>query len=420
MAIYNAGADGGNMAQAFAHLAVGIQTINITAGTSAVVTSTGGNSWVTFTGTGLTATGAVPDGGTYTGLQIEVNGPQDYGSITGIANAAFANVDSSEFYRILDGDDTLNGGASGDRLTGGGGGNDVYNGGAGNDAFLAWARSGVPSHTFNGGPENDSIFVQKNILDPGETTLDLRNSTLSSIEAVVIGQANELFLNSGQFGAGLSLTATVIGAPGAALHVTMDAPGAFDLSGLAIIGNPLVEVTGTDEKDQITGTMVADVIDGKKSKDIIDGGDGNDTLMGRNGRDNLSGGDGDDLLLGGVGRDRLDGGMDADSFMFDRIEQASHGLKKKDVIVAFEQGLDTIDLAGIDAKKGKKGNQDFKFIGDMEFDGKSGELRYKQKDRPGDDRDLTIIQGDKDGDGKADFALKVRGLVDFEAGDFVL
>ncbi len=44
----------------------------------------------------------------------------------------------------------------------------------------------------------------------------------------------------------------------------------------------------------------------------------------------------------------------------------------------------------------------------------AGELRYVQRDT------FTMLQGDTNGDGLADFAIRIEGLSDFLVGDFVL
>ncbi len=60
------------------------------------------------------------------------------------------------------------------------------------------------------------------------------------------------------------------------------------------------------------------------------------------------------------------------------------------------------------------GNQAFKFIGVQAFHGIAGELHYVTS---GGSR---IVEGDVNGDGKADFQIKITGLVTLTGGDFVL
>ena len=60
------------------------------------------------------------------------------------------------------------------------------------------------------------------------------------------------------------------------------------------------------------------------------------------------------------------------------------------------------------------GNQDFHFIKKHDFHDHKGELRYKVKD--GD----AYVQGDVNGDGKADFAIVVEHVSKLKADDFDL
>ena len=88
-------------------------------------------------------------------------------------------------------------------------------------------------------------------------------------------------------------------------------------------------------------------------------------------------------------------------------------LVNRDRIVDFSRGQDdTIDLSTIDAKTGG-GNQAFKWIGKQAFHDVKGELRYK------DLGPKVIVQGDIDGDGKADFEILVKTGT-LHKGDFVL
>ncbi|MGH6735809.1 MAG: calcium-binding protein [Methyloceanibacter sp.] len=131
------------------------------------------------------------------------------------------------------------------------------------------------------------------------------------------------------------------------------------------------------------------------------GEDGNDTLIGGKGNDTLDGGAGMDMIRGGRGKDSLFGGTEADIFDFNSIKDSAKG-SKRDVINDLLRGTDTIDLEGIDAKTGVSGNQKFTWIAKQDFHDKKGELRYEDKGNK------VIVQGDVDGDGKADFEILVK------------
>ncbi|MGV3490519.1 MAG: calcium-binding protein [Devosia sp.] len=148
---------------------------------------------------------------------------------------------------------------------------------------------------------------------------------------------------------------------------------------------------------------------------IITAGAGNNRLFGDAGNDTLSGGAGDDLLSGGLGRDILSGGIGADRFDFSDFETGIGA--QRDVITDFES-RDTINLAYMDAKTTRASNQAFAFIADATFSGTAGQLRYAAA--TGDSGPITLIEGDTNGDGVADFQIELRGTHVLTAGDFIL
>lgn len=171
---------------------------------------------------------------------------------------------------------------------------------------------------------------------------------------------------------------------------------------------------GSPLDDQLVGTVFADLIEGRSGKDMLWGHNGNDVIRGEGGDDKLKGGLGNDLIDGGKGRDKLTGDGGADTFFFDNLKDSKVKSKDRDVIRDFDatEG-DIIDLAGIDAKEGGS-DSDFKFIGTAGFSDTKGELRYAEK------ADKVIVKGDVDGDGEADFAIKVKGVTSLAEDDFVL
>ena len=74
----------------------------------------------------------------------------------------------------------------------------------------------------------------------------------------------------------------------------------------------------------------------------------------------VDGGAGDDVLTGGRGVDRLTGGPGADHFVF-----TTPG---RDRITDFQEDIDFIDLADIDANVNYSGNQAFRFVGGAALD----------------------------------------------------
>ncbi len=176
--------------------------------------------------------------------------------------------------------------------------------------------------------------------------------------------------------------------------------------------------------DAVSGDAGNDVLVGREGDDSLSGGDGNDrehggigddTLSGDAGNDKLEGGDGDDTLDGGTGRDALTGGDGADTFVFTADSLAGVGRKIADIIRDFSHADgDHIDLSAVDADLTAAGDQAFSFIGTADFSKTAGELRYLVKG------DKAFVAGDQDGDGRADFVIRLDDVTKLEAADFVL
>ncbi|MEW5963624.1 MAG: M10 family metallopeptidase C-terminal domain-containing protein [Pseudomonadota bacterium] len=144
------------------------------------------------------------------------------------------------------------------------------------------------------------------------------------------------------------------------------------------------------------------------------GNDLDNGLIGSAGRNVLDGGNGDDWIYGGRGRDTLTGGDGADTFAYSHKYDSLPGVARRDTITDFEIGVDTIDLSAIDAKRSKPGNDMFKWIGMQKFHGREGELHYVKK------AGFILVEGDIDGDGRADFQIKLDGLTSITKYDFDL
>lgn len=142
-----------------------------------------------------------------------------------------------------------------------------------------------------------------------------------------------------------------------------------------------------------------------------------DTLTGDAGANGLSGGVGNDVLRGLGGADRLEGGEGADRFVFTATGDSGLGATA-DLIVDFQQGSDRIDLSSIDANLLLRKDQAFSgALMDLAtaFDA-PGQLRFGYDAG----NNTTIVQGDVNGDGAADFEIHLVGQINLMAADFVL
>lgn len=174
-------------------------------------------------------------------------------------------------------------------------------------------------------------------------------------------------------------------------------------------------LTGTSLPETINGFGGSDTLYGKGGNDVLDGGSGNDSLFGGTGADLLKGGDGDDRLRGEAGRDEMWGGTGADAYVFDDGHFGGASAANSDVIHDFNRAQgDSIRLNLVDAKTGITGDQTFSFIGTSALSHVAGQLRYEQISGN------TYVQGDTNGDAVADFWIRVDGLHNLTATDFLL
>ena len=164
--------------------------------------------------------------------------------------------------------------------------------------------------------------------------------------------------------------------------------------------------TGSDTLisiENIIGGSGANSFYGSDMNNVMDGGAGNDLLDGRGG---------DDVLIGGAGRDQLAGRGGNDVFRFDLVRDSAVGANA-DRITDFTRGSDKIDLSRIDAIAGGADDA-FTFIGSGAFSNKAGELRYTSTSAG------TVLAGDTNGDGVADFEILLLNKMIPTSADFLL
>ncbi|MBD9375096.1 M10 family metallopeptidase C-terminal domain-containing protein [Rhizobium sp. ARZ01] len=176
-------------------------------------------------------------------------------------------------------------------------------------------------------------------------------------------------------------------------------------------------VSGTYGNDRLTGTSGNDVLDGKVGNDVIKGGAGNDTLIGGTGVDVLTGGSGRDVFVFASVKDSAPGHS---GFVNNGGFSPLSGAGKRDIVTDFVRGEDRLDVSKIDADLKVAGDQAFVWRGKGEFSGKAGELVFRTFDVKGTANDRTIVYGDINRDGRADFQIELAGLINLTKGDFIL
>ena len=283
-----------------------------------------------------------------------------------------------------EGDDLIDGGSGKDRIDGGSG-YDNINGGSGNDTILASAGH----DTLRGGSGTDLLnigahFKTAAVVDLAAGTADFGGASralLSDIENVTGTRAGDTIAGDG---------------------------AANRLAG----GGGKDVLDGANGNDRLNGGKGNDHLNGGRGNDVVNGGTGNDRLHGNGGADTLFGGGGNDTLAGGQGRDILHGGAGADHFVFRALRDSAPG-SQRDHITDFSKVADLIDVSGMDAKAGVGGNQAFHFITGA-FTGTKGELHAVNAGAN------SIVAGDVDGDGKAEFSILVENVNNLHAADFLL
>ena len=159
---------------------------------------------------------------------------------------------------------------------------------------------------------------------------------------------------------------------------------------------------GGTGNDSLYGGTWGDVLGGDAGNDFLNGQGGHDRLYGGAGADTLYGGNGNDTLVGGAGPDRMSGNAGADVFVF--RSQAEVGLGgARDVIADFTGGQDMMDFSAMGMS----------FSGASGFSNTAGEMIALAS---GGD---TILAGDIDGDGVADFEVMLLGVTSVTGAMFV-
>jgi Ca2+-binding RTX toxin-like protein len=160
---------------------------------------------------------------------------------------------------------------------------------------------------------------------------------------------------------------------------------------------------------------------GNRGDNFITGTSGKNTLRGERGADSLAGNGGDDVLIGGAGRDTLSGGNGRDTFTFAAVSDSGRTQLQADVISDFARGQDKINLRDIDAFAGSGANDTFTWRGGAAFSSLTqGEVRFQKFDLAGAANDHTMVWVDNDADIDVEMAIRLTGLHDLTASDFVL
>jgi Ca2+-binding RTX toxin-like protein len=237
----------------------------------------------------------------------------------------------------------------------------------------------------------------------GARTVEINSAILISGDDVTLG--SQLINNSGVIATRLADGFSIFSTGNVADTVLNSGRIAGDLS----LGN------GSDLLDTSHGTLTGsidmgagnDTVRGSAAADIVFGEAGNDQLFGNAGNDRLEGDRGVDLLTGGAGADR---------FVF-RLGDSGNTVSTEDRITDFSHAQhDGIDLRGfaVATLHANAAPTAFHFIGTKAFTHHAGELHYSVSGGN------AFVSGDFDGNGAADFTIRLDHVSSLVAADFIL
>jgi Ca2+-binding RTX toxin-like protein len=383
---------------------------------------------------------------------------------------ASAETDGDLYLRDFGaGIDIFIGGAGNDLFYGGSGGNDSFDGGAAGSDRVSFSASatGVTVSLATQGVAQDvgggQMVTLNHIEDLSGSVHDDTLTGNDEINAIntngggdtvqcaggddyvnvtMITSAVSITIDGGADNDTLSL---VLGAVNHAVTFSLALQGSAQLidGTESVTATNFESVSATLLDDSLTGDSNGNTLYGNAGNDVLSGGDGDDTLYGdafytyftngagragfaifdsAGGRDTLLGGDGNDILyggaskdklIGGAGHDTLNGDAGADTFVSKKASDSGVGAGNRDVMDFSQSDHDRINLHGIDADTTTGGNQDFHLGGGV-FTNSAGEL-IQFSDGSG----HTIVAGDINGDGTADFEIQLTTAPTLVVGDFV-
>jgi Ca2+-binding RTX toxin-like protein len=308
-----------------------------------------------------------------------------------IGDDTFYLSDQSDLARGFNGNDIMYGYFGDDKLYGGAGNDKSYGQGGADRLYMD-----AGNDTLNGGTGTDWLYVTgstNSVVNLAKTTAQntgYGTDIIKNIENASGGKGVDKFYGTG---------------------------GNNTLKGNN--GNDVL--SGKNGNDKLYGGNNNDKLYGGNNNDKLYGGNNNDKLYGGNGNDLLKGSAGRDILQGDAGKDTMFGGSGADTFVFKKTSDSKVNASKADVIKDFQQGQDHIDLHFIDASTKISGNNAFTFDGTKSFGtSKQGDVYYEKFNNAGTANDYTMVYIDTDNDRGTEMSIKLMGLHNLTAEDFIL
>jgi Ca2+-binding RTX toxin-like protein len=174
-------------------------------------------------------------------------------------------------------------------------------------------------------------------------------------------------------------------------------------------------------KSTLSGDRAGIGIDQLSQIENIIAGNFSDLLTGNAANNSINAGSGNDTLNGGTGKDVLTGAGGNDTFVFRNVAESAITATTTDVITDFVKGRDIINLSGIDAFSSSGTNDTFVWNGTAAFKSSTkGEVRFEKFDKSGTANDYTMVWIDNDRDTGVEMAIRLTGLHNLTASDFIL
>lgn len=254
------------------------------------------------------------------------------------------------------------------------------------------------------GTQSDSGTTTVGQVEPPVVTTDLTLNGTSANDTLLGGSGNDTI--NGRAGAD-----KMTGGDGNDIYYVDNSGDAVNESskhGNDVVGTTIsYSLTANVERLTLLGTGSISG-NGNSLNNIIKGNNAANHIHGQDGNDFIYGMGGNDFIVGDAGKDTMTGGAGNDVFVFRK------GDIQSDRITDFTSGQDRIDLSGIDARTSLSSDQAFTFIGASAFSHTAGQLHYQQVNG------TTVISGDTNGDGIADFTINFDGLHTLTSHDFIL
>lgn len=250
---------------------------------------------------------------------------------------------------------TLIGGAGSDTLSMVGSGRADFQGGAGDD-YVGFVRALTSHDRLDGG-------------DGANDQLEIVSGGTQTITGAMVRGFEHFIMQAGDY----DLTIT---------------GGVIDDGGFAYISADTAHSVRFDASAEQNGqySLLA-----TQSADVFIGGGGDDIVQASGGDDTLTGNGGGDFMIGGPG---------ADTFVY--LAVTDSGWHKHFDQLSVDSD-DHVDLSAIDAKTGRAGDQAFHLVASL--GGHAGELAVAYDAG----QNLTVVEGDVDGDGRADITIHLTG-----------